>query len=303
MIQIQNLVKKYGNFVAIRDVSFKVKKGEIFALLGPNGSGKTTTLKCIVGLSLPNSGDIYVNGIKISGDACNARAMMSYLPQRLAFHESLTGQEILEFYCRLRRISARRIETLLSESNFHFNGFLNRPVNEFSGGMIQRLGLAVACLSDTPILILDEPTISLDPEAASAFRQFLKELKHQGKTVLFSSHLLSEAEQVADRVGILVQGKLITTQSVDEYRKNLEDSCRLRVDLGNSDPRLREIAIAAGAEEALLCGTTLLIKAPQEIALQILNNLQSAGGQIHRFASQEKSLEDLYMSYTNEKKQ
>ncbi|HLE61926.1 MAG TPA: ABC transporter ATP-binding protein, partial [Pyrinomonadaceae bacterium] len=168
-INVRNLTKKFNDFVALNDVSFDVEAGETFALLGPNGGGKTTTLKCMVGLTLPTSGNIVVEGFNVLRDSRNARKLMSFLPQRVSFSDQLTGREVLEFYCRLRRIPSRRIDETVSTPEFHFNGFFEKSVNQLSGGMIQRLGLAVACLPDAPVLVLDEPTASLDPNGTIQF--------------------------------------------------------------------------------------------------------------------------------------
>ena len=140
-INVRNLTKKFKDFVAVNDVSFDVEAGETFALLGPNGSGKTTTLKCMVGLTLPTSGNIAVEGFDVWRNSREAKRLMSFLPQRVSFSDQLTGREVLEFYCRLRRIPSQRIDETLNTPNFHFNGFFEKSVSQFSGGMIQRLGL------------------------------------------------------------------------------------------------------------------------------------------------------------------
>src|SRR5262245_45045004 len=196
MIRVEHLTKSFGDFTAVDDVSFEINEGESFALLGPNGSGKTTTLKCLVGLITPTAGRVTVCGADIRQNPREAKRLMSYLPQRVSFHDSLTAREVLKFYCELRKIPASRIDETLHGSRFNFNGFTDKPVGKFSGGMIQRLGLAVACLPDAPILVLDEPTVSLDPEGAIRFREFLVTLKRDGKTIVFSSHVLADVEQL-----------------------------------------------------------------------------------------------------------
>ena len=297
LIQVSNLTKSFDQFVAVNDVSFEVREGETFALLGPNGSGKTTTLKCLVGLALPTSGQMTIGGQDVSRNGRAARALMSYLPQRVSFHESLTAREVMEFYRRLRRLPAGRVDEILNLSSFHFNGFASRPVSELSGGMIQRLGLAVACLPDAPILVLDEPTISLDPEGAIQFREFLTGLKRAGKTIVLSSHMLADAEQLADRVGILVGGKLVALESAEALRKGLTLTSRLRVELHNPDQRWVEAARRAGAEGAVLEGDSLVVTARPERRLEILKEIENAGARVARFATSEPSLEDIYLSY------
>ncbi|MBV6495118.1 MAG: ABC transporter ATP-binding protein [Acidobacteria bacterium ACB1] len=226
MINVQGLTKRFGSFTAVDDVSFEVREGETFALLGPNGSGKSTILKCIAGLIKPTSGEITVRGIDTCKRPQEARKALSFLPQRVGFHDCLTAREVLEFYCRLRKLPASRIEDVVHGSEFNFNGFSDKRVSELSGGMRQKLGLAVACLADAPVLLLDEPTVSLDPAGAIAFRKFLKTLKDNGKTIVFTSHVLADVEMLADRVAVLVDGKLTALVTREELRMQIADNRR-----------------------------------------------------------------------------
>lgn len=219
MIEVRSLTKSFGQFTAVDDVSFDLPAGETFALLGPNGSGKSTILKCLAGLSTPTLGEIRIGGFDALKSARDARRLVSYLPQGVGFHDCLTAQEVLEFYCRLRKMPLTRIDKVLHGSEFDFNGFCAKRIGELSGGMKQKLGLAVACLPDAPILLLDEPTVSLDPASAIAFRQFLNGLKKQGKTIIFTSHVLADVEILADRVAILVDGRLVALESIEELRR------------------------------------------------------------------------------------
>ena len=190
MIEVRGLEKRFGSVTALDGISFGVDPGETFALLGPNGSGKTTTLKCLAGLVIPSMGQIRINGIDLSSKPVACRAAIGYLPQRVAFPEQVTAREVLDFYRRLRNLPLGRVEAALERCAF--GDAADRLVSEFSGGMIQRLGIAVAILADAPILLLDEPTASLDPEGAAGFRAFLASVKELGKTIVFSSHVLSD---------------------------------------------------------------------------------------------------------------
>lgn len=301
MIQVQHLTKKFGKFTAVNDVSFEVREGETFALLGPNGSGKSTTLRCLVGLSTPTAGEIKINGLDLWKNSREAKKLFSYLPQRLSFHETLTAREVMEFYCELRKIPPQRIDELVHNPQFDFNGFSHKLVGELSGGMTQRLGLAVACLPDAPILLLDEPTVSLDPEGALSFREFLASLKTKGKTIVFTSHVLADVERLADRVAILVGGKLVALEAIGALREALTRSCRMRVILHHPSPRLVDAAREAGASEAALEGNVLIITSRAEDRMQILSAVEHAGGQVARFATEELSLENIYLNYISGK--
>jgi ABC-type multidrug transport system ATPase subunit len=214
MIQVEHLIKHYGKFTAVNDISFAVKEGEVFALLGPNGSGKTTTMKSIVGLNVPTSGRILINNLDVQRYPRETRQFMSYLPQRVVFPEHQTAREVMRFYCRLRKLPLARADEALDRARFS-----DKLVSEFSGGMIQRLGLAVVALPDAPILLLDEPTANLDPQGVKRFREFILNQKENGKTIIFSTHLLQEAEQLADRVGIFLNGKLVAEESIETLKQ------------------------------------------------------------------------------------
>lgn len=300
MIEVRNLTKTFGEFTAVQDVSFSVRTGETFALLGPNGSGKTTTLKCMVGLTVPTTGQILVDGLDVWRQERAARQQISYLPQHVSFHDNLTAREVMQFYCRLRKLPASRIDEVLKSSRFQFNGFTDKPVSEFSGGMMQRLGIAVACLPDTPILLLDEPTASLDPARAIEFRAYLQTLRAEGKTIVFTSHVLADVAQLADRVAILAGGKLVAIESIEALRAGLLDNCRMRIVLADLKPRWVDVALSAGALTAQISGDSLLITSPAEARLAILRALEAAGGQVLSFATEELSLENIYLRYLHD---
>lgn len=217
MIRVEHVTKLYGTFKAVDNISFEVQQGEVFAFLGPNGSGKTTTMKTIVGLNVPSSGRVLINGIDVHAQPKEAKQSVSYLPQRVVFPETLTAREVIRFYGRMRKLSNKLADEALA--NARFNGFSDKLVSEFSGGMVQRLGLAVVSMPDAPILLLDEPTANLDPQGVKRFREFVLEQKAKGKTIIFSTHLLAEVEQLADRVGIFVGGKLVAQEAIENLRK------------------------------------------------------------------------------------
>jgi ABC-type multidrug transport system ATPase subunit len=222
MIRVESLTKVFGSLVAVDGISFEVREGEVYALLGPNGSGKTTTMKSIVGLTLPTSGRVSVGGLDVARFPREARRLLSYLPQKVAFPENQTASEVLRFHANLRRVPAVRVDEFLGRQEFA--RYSSRAVGEFSGGMVQRLGLAVASIADAPILILDEPTANLDPHGVKNFREFVLQNKERGKTIIFSTHLLAEAEQLADRVAIFVGGRLVSEESVPGLRNAFRSS-------------------------------------------------------------------------------
>jgi ABC-type multidrug transport system ATPase subunit len=298
MIEVRGLGKRFGTVKALDSVSFEVREGETFALLGPNGSGKTTTLKCLAGLTLPSSGQIRINDVDLDGQGVRPRAAISYLPQRIAFPEQVTAREILEFYSRLRKLPPARVDLALEQCAF--DDAANRLVSEFSGGMMQRLGIAVAILADAPILLLDEPTASLAPEGAASFRSFLGSLKNSNKTIVFSSHVLSDVDLLADRVAILVGGRLRVVESIVALRNDLNTQSVLRAELRNMSNRFSAAATAAGCSSVRCSANCLTISASPEERYRILRVLEEAGAEITSISTVEPSLEDIYLRYIHE---
>ncbi len=219
MIQIRHLTKRFGNLTAVNDLSFSVGTSEAVALWGANGAGKTTAIRCLLGL-LPYEGEVSIAGIDIQQQAKEARRQIGFVPQELTFHDDLTVKETLTFYGRLKKLSHGTDLTPLLE-RLDLSAHINKPIRDLSGGLKQRLALALALLSDPPILILDEPTASLDIRAREDFLLLLLELKHAGKTLIFSSHRLEEVTVLADRVLLLEDGKLVVDAPPNQLEQRL----------------------------------------------------------------------------------
>lgn len=218
MIRFESFSKSFGEQHAVSDLTLAIGPGEIVAVLGPNGSGKTTSLKAAAGLIHPTRGGVTVGEARLPATEPAARRTLSFLPQKVTFPDSLTGREVLDFYRALRGVPSRRVDEALRMASL--NGASGRAVGTYSGGMTQRLGLAVAALPDTPVLLLDEPTAALDPDGLCAFYGLAVARRREGKTVLFTTHQLGDVERLADRVGILVGGRLIallTRRELDDW--------------------------------------------------------------------------------------
>lgn len=215
-IQTDGLSKSYGSFAALVDCSLSIGRGEVFGLLGPNGAGKTTLLRLIMGLIRPTSGRATVDGLDCQRDLVAVHHRISYLPGDARLYRSWRGRTVLRFFSQLRpEGDLRRAQAIAERLGLD----LGRPVAFMSTGMRQKLALSVALSYDVPLYILDEPTSNLDPTVRGEIVSLVREKRNQGRTVLFSSHVLSEVEQACDRVLILRAGRIVHHQPVHDLRR------------------------------------------------------------------------------------
>jgi ABC-type multidrug transport system ATPase subunit len=206
MIEIRNMTKQFGDFTAVHSFNLTVEPGEAVALWGPNGAGKTTIIKALLGL-LHAQGDVTVNGHTLEADGKAVRRAIGYVSQELSFYGDMTAQATARFFARLKGVASDRVDDVLAQVGLADH--LDKQVAALSGGMKQRLALALALLADPPVLILDEPTSNLDAGARDSFLGLLGDLNEQGKTLLFTSHRLEEVEALADRVLALERGRVV----------------------------------------------------------------------------------------------
>lgn len=205
MIEYRGFTKRFGDVTAVDDISLLIQDGETVGCIGPNGSGKTTTLKALIGLVRPTRGTVLVNGGDVHADPA-ARAGIGYLPQRVTFPEGMTAVEVIRLYARLRQVALPNPFAPLDDVGL--TAVAGRVVDGFSGGMRQRLGLAVALLGNPHTVVLDEPSAALDPSGALRMRDLITSIRHQGRTVLLCSHDLGEVAQLADRIALFVAGRI-----------------------------------------------------------------------------------------------
>ncbi|MGA2240768.1 MAG: ABC transporter ATP-binding protein [Verrucomicrobiota bacterium] len=221
MIEFINLVKKFGDLVAVNDVTLTVPRGEFFAMLGPNAAGKTTTLKILAGLMKPTSGCARVCGFDMQLQPLEARRRIAYVPDFPFLYDKLTAWEFFRFTGQLFQMDDARIEANGQElvTRFHLDEFVNLPLEGLSHGTRQRVAIVSALLHDPEVFVIDEPMVGLDPQHARVVKDVLKERSVKGMTVLVSTHQLSVAEEMANRIGIIHVGKLIAVGTRDELRR------------------------------------------------------------------------------------
>ena len=216
MLEIRKLRKSYGELLAVNEVSFSVKPGELVGLLGPNGAGKTTTVSMISGLVTPDKGEVLIAGEPLRGDTDPKKRRIGLVPQDLALYDELPARANLRFFGALYNLSGRVLDQAI-DAALVLVGLADRQhdrVSTFSGGMKRRLNLAAGLLHDPDILLLDEPTVGVDPQSRNAIFENLEELKRRGKALLYTTHYMEEAERLADRVVIIDHGQLIAEDSV-----------------------------------------------------------------------------------------
>ena len=221
MIALDHLVKKFGDLVAVNDVCLAVPRGEFFALLGPNAAGKTTTIKLIVGLMKPSGGTASVAGFDVATHPLEARRRLAYVPDFPFLYDKLTPWEFLRFIGQLFLMAEDRISRVAGElvARFNLEPYLAKPIEGLSHGTRQRVAIASALLHEPEVFVLDEPMVGLDPHHARVLKDLLKERSQQGMTVFVSTHQLSVAEELADRIGIMHEGRLIAVGSPEELRR------------------------------------------------------------------------------------
>ena len=223
LLQIDHLAKAYGPVRAVQDISFSVRPGEIYGLLGPNGAGKTTTISMISGLLVPDSGSISIAGRPLAADPQAAKRLMGVVPQELALYEELSAAENLEFWGRLAGLDTKTARARTAEilAALTLSDRARDPVKTFSGGMKRRVNLGCALLHRPKLILLDEPTVGIDPQARLNILEFVRSLRADGVGVLYTTHYLEEAESLCDRIGIVDHGRMHAEGTLRELQERL----------------------------------------------------------------------------------
>ncbi len=217
MLEVRHIRKSFGQLVAVGDVSFSVEPGRLTGLLGPNGAGKTTTVSIIAGLIAPDQGEVLIAGKPLAGDTDPSKRRIGLVPQDLALYDEISARENLRFFGALYNLSGAALEQAMT-SALTMVGLADRArdkVKNFSGGMKRRLNLAAGLLHDPDILLLDEPTVGVDPQSRNAIFDNLEELKRRGKALLYTTHYMEEAERLADRIVVVDHGTVVADDTLD----------------------------------------------------------------------------------------
>ena len=226
ILEVHDLVKKYGDFTAVKGISFDIQEGEIFSLLGPNGAGKTTTISVLSTLYAPTSGDALIGGHSVTKDPMAVRQLIGVVPQDLALYDDLTARENLAFWGQMYGLGGKALKTRIDEvlEQIGLTDKANQRVKTYSGGMKRRVNIGVGLLHKPRLLFMDEPTVGIDPQSRRAILDSVKELNQQGMTVLYTTHYMEEAQELSDRVGIIDHGELIALGTQAELTRQVGES-------------------------------------------------------------------------------
>jgi len=299
IIETQDLTKKYDDLVAVDHVNLNVKKGEIFGYLGPNGAGKTTTIKMILDLRPPTKGNILIDGKSLNKHSVDLRDKIGYLPEKVAFYENITPVETLNFFCELKGKKNTNVDSLLREVGLE--KVADRKVGKFSKGMTQLLGIAQAMIGNPPIYIFDEPMGGLDPKWVRVVREKIKHLNDEGATILFSSHILKEVQEICDRVAILNNGKLVAQDTPDKLSEELQLKPKLEIEISDLNGNVAEpLTAITGVYDAYVNGNKLMVTSEPEARIDVLKELIKSDVKINNFETIETPLEDVFMKITKE---
>jgi ABC-2 type transport system ATP-binding protein len=279
---------------AVDEVSIEVGKGEVFGFVGPNGSGKTTTIGMLVGLIEPSGGQCFIKGIDVTHNPLEAKKITGYLPDGIGFYPALTAKQNLKYFSKFYGMSDKdadtRIHMLLDYVGL---GGVEKPTEGYSRGMRQRLGLAQALLNDPEVIFMDEPTNGLDPQGVVTFRKIIKDLASKGKTVFFSSHILEDVRQVSSTIGVISQGKIIAQGTTDEVRRKMmkEDLTTIVVRVAGEMPQLSLAQIISADYR----NGSAILRTKGDIRSEISDELFRRGIHVRELRVEERSLEDVFL--------
>lgn len=307
-VVLKNLTKNYGVFRALDNVSFDIKEGEIFGYIGPNGAGKTTTMKILVGLTTDFQGEVLIGGYKVPKQKDEIHKLLGYLPQNVAFQEWRTVNHALNTFGRLSGLNSAEIEDRIPQilDLLALSDVRHKKISQLSGGMTQKVGLAQALLHNPKLLVLDEPLGGLDPISRHQFKEIVLELGKKGTTILFSSHILSDVQDVADRIGIISRGHIKQIGTLNELKSRLSPQKVVEVLLAYASDKWQEfksIENVKGVEQSAP-GRVLVILEPDadadKVIDEIVQSIVRLRIKVRGVTLLSPSLDEIYFNYVQE---
>jgi ABC-2 type transport system ATP-binding protein len=300
VIEAKGLVKRYGGTEAVKGIDLAINEGEVFGLLGPNGSGKTTTLLMLLGLTEPSGGTVTIAGCDPLREPLEVKRRVGYLPDMVGFYDTLTAEENLTYSGRLMGLGSAESKERISKAlaRVGLADHANRRVATFSHGMRQRLGLAELLVKQAKVLILDEPTNGLDPQATQELLKLISELRNDGMTIVLSSHLLGLVQSICDRVALFRNGRIGLTGRVEDLVRQVLGSA-FTIDVDADAPHiLKELKGIDGVASVTPAGPgRLRIEAERDVRPAIARRVHEKGGSLREMALRRASLDDVYANF------
>lgn len=303
MLQATGLKKSFGSRVAVNDVSFEIRKGSCFGLLGPNGAGKTTTISMLVGILAPDAGQVALDGKPVKFGESWFKRKIGFIPQDIALYEELSAERNLRFFGTVYGLTGeelnRRIGAVLEVANLSDRA--KEPVSKFSGGMKRRLNIATGLLHDPDLVVLDEPTVGVDPQSRNAIFDALEALLANGKTLLYTTHYMEEVERLCDDVAIVDNGRVVAQGSLKDLVGGSQERRRIDIELANDrEPNLAPICSALGVSSAAWSAPVLSVESDSfgpalEVTLAVLREQALTVVSVN---SNRQSLESVFLSLT-----
>jgi ABC-2 type transport system ATP-binding protein len=304
IVRVDGLVKRFGDMTAVDGVSLAIAEGSIFGLLGPNGAGKTTTISMISCLLAPDEGDVVVDGHSVRNQSAAVRRVLGVVPQEIALYPTLTAAENLRFWGRMYGLSGKALSDAI-EYGLKMAGLeeqAKQRIETFSGGMKRRINIAAGILHRPRVLLMDEPTVGIDPQSRNHILDTVRELNREGMTVLYTSHYMEEVEALCDRIAIVDHGRVIAQGSLDELRALVGDEDRISIELAGErcDEALAAVRVVPGVTRAELAEATLEVLAPEAgpVLGAAIAAITEAGVSVRSVEVVEPNLESVFLHLT-----
>ncbi len=304
VIEATGLTKSYGDTLAVDHLNLKIKRGEVFGVLGPNGAGKTTTILMLLGLTEPTSGSVRVLGYDPAREPLKVKARVGYLPDQVGFYDELTARDNLRYIAALNRIGGAEADDRITAAVKRLglrDEVIDKQVRTYSHGMRQRLGLADLLVKRAEVIILDEPTVGLDPEAAREFLSLILSLKDEGITIILASHLLHQVQAICDRVGLFNRGKMVLQGEVrDLAQRVLGGGYRVRVEMAGPDLTQQFAALPGAGNVRREKDNVYVIESLSDVRDEAAATVVNGGGRLLGLRLEEPSLDEVYAHYFQE---
>ena len=302
MIEVRDLQKSYGDLIAVDRVSFSARQGTVFGLLGPNGAGKSTTISCLSGLLKPTAGSIRVGGFDLSSDAVKAKASLGIVPQELAIYEDLSARDNLAYWGAAYGLKGNELKQRVDHilNRIGLTDRANDLPKQYSGGMKRRLNFGCGLVHEPAVLLLDEPTVGVDPQSRERLFDLVREEKAKGTCVLYTTHYMEEAEKLCDELAIIDHGKIIAGGSLTELRAEFGGNDIIQL-TGSFEPSSVEPVIAGLNAESLSISAEVLMIAITDgarVLPEVLQAISATGAEIRDTRLSEPNLESLFLKLT-----